>query len=400
MAISTDLLLAVLALVVTLLIGLAVGIAIGSRTRASDLQRGADERSRDPHGTNSPGHTTEDANAAITSQGERSGLRRAAIIINPSKTAAQQFKNTAGAVCREAGWAEPLFLETTEEDPGYSMAREALNAQVDVVIAAGGDGTVRTVAAALAGTEVPLGIVPLGTGNLLARNLSIVLDRPEWALRTALWGEDSRIDVAHAQTSPDGQDHVFLVMAGLGFDAAVMADTDDKLKTRVGWLAYVEAGSRKLIGSRTRVELRFDDEEPESTRVRSVLGGNCGKVQGGLELLPGAKVDDGFLDVLVVSPKNLAQWVGVGVSIITRRKRSIVTEITRCRSVIIRAEHEMAVQLDGDPYGSTAYLAMEVEPAALTVRTAGDELRRRIRTADWPVPFGYSSGSTASQLDG
>lgn len=387
MTITTDMLLGLLALLVTLLIGIAVGIAFeAARTRRARASApGTGEAAAAPEAPAGP--DPQDQSAPAQAAG---GMRRAAIVLNPVKAHAD-FRASAAAVCREAGWAEPLIIETGEEDPGTEMAREALAAGVDVVVAAGGDGTVRPVAEQLVHTGVPLGIVPLGTGNLLARNLSIVLGRPEWALRTALWGVDTSMDVAHAQLSPEGEDHVFLVMAGLGFDAAVMADTNDALKTRVGWLAYVEAGSRKLLGNRTKVSLRFDDKEPEETRVRSVLGGNCGKVQGGLDLLPGAKVDDGILDVLIVSPKNLADWFGVIASVVGRRRRGLHTEITPCSRVVIEAEEEMEVQLDGDPCGETAYLAMEIDPGSLVVRTAGEELRRRIRAADWPVPFGYTN---------
>src|SRR5699024_5388362 len=101
-----------------------------------------------------------------------------------------------------------------------------------VVIAAGGDGTIRAVASALAGTSTPMGIVPLGTGNLLARNIDLVLDKTEWALRIALWGRNREIDVGTAKTAPDGESQIFTVMTGLGFDAAVMADTNDELKSR------------------------------------------------------------------------------------------------------------------------------------------------------------------------
>src|SRR5699024_2373717 len=122
-------------------------------------------------------------------------------------------------ISRENGWEDPLILETTEDDPGRGPAEEAVAAGVDVVIAGGGDGTVRAVADALVGTDVALGILPLGTGNLLARNLDVVLDRPEWALRTALTGTSALIDTGTLRVDPDGEATTFLVMAGIGFDA-------------------------------------------------------------------------------------------------------------------------------------------------------------------------------------
>ena len=312
---------------------------------------------------------------------------RAVIVVNPSKPDAEGFGALAERICQQEGWLEPLIIETTEDDPGFGQAREALEKHADVVIAAGGDGTVRAVAEVLAGTQTPMGIVPMGTGNLLARNLRIVLGKPEWALRVALWGKEDTIDVAYGQLAPDGKKTAFMVMAGLGFDAAVMASTNSELKSRVGWLAYVEAGGRKLFGHRTRVSVTVDDAQPYSAKIRSVIGGNCGRLQGGVTLFPDARLDDGILDVMVMSPKNLGQWVGVVVSIISRRRgKGMHTQIHKCRSVVIQAEHYMDVQFDGDAMGKSRYLAMEVQPAAVSVRTATDEQTRKIRGEGWPLP--------------
>ncbi len=311
---------------------------------------------------------------------------RAALIINPTKTDAREFASTAEAICRYEGWAPPLVLETTLEDPGEKAAAAALDEGVDVVIAAGGDGTVRAVAAALAGTSTPLGIVPLGTGNLLARNIDLVLDKTEWALRIALWGRNRSIDVGQARIAEDGPTHVFTVITGLGFDAAVMADTNSELKTKLGWLAYVEAGSRKLVGKPSHVKITFDDDYRVSARVRSVLGGNCGKLQGGIQLMPDAVIDDGLLDVLIVSPKNLGQWVGVVASVIGgKSSRGLHTESRRCQKVVIESHDEVDVQFDGDPVGRSSYLAMQVLPSALTVRVPTTEQRKQIRAAAWAV---------------
>lgn len=319
-------------------------------------------------------------------EAEGSRRYRAALVVNPTKTDVRRLASTAEAICRFEGWNPPLVIETTPEDSGEGAAVRALDEEVDVVIAAGGDGTVRAVASALAETSTPMGIVPLGTGNLLSRNLDIVLDKTEWALRIALWGRNREIDVGTAKTAADGDSHIFTVMTGLGFDAAVMADTNDDLKSRLGWLAYVEAGSRKLAGKPSHVKVTFDDDYRISARVRSVLGGNCGRLQGGIQLLPQAVIDDGMLDVLIVSPKSLGQWVGVLASIAGRRaSRGLHTNIRKCQKVVIESGEELDVQLDGDPIGQSGYLAMEVIPSALIVRVPTVEQRKQIRAEAWPV---------------
>ncbi len=174
--------------------------------------------------------------------------KRAAVIVNPMKSSGEDFKAAFYRLCETQGWAEPLWLETTAEDTGLGQAREALEAGVDVVIAAGGDGTVRCVAEVLAGTGTPMGLVPMGTGNLLARNMNVDITDPVAASYDILNGADVKVDVVKATLDHSQDEQLFLVMAGLGYDAAIMANTVDELKDRVGWLAYVEAGIRHLPG--------------------------------------------------------------------------------------------------------------------------------------------------------
>lgn len=305
--------------------------------------------------------------------------RRAAIIYNPTKNEMDTLKSVATTVCRNEGWDEPLFIETTKDDPGTSMAHEAREKGAEVVIAAGGDGTVRAIAEALADTDVPMGIIPMGTGNLLARNLSIPLNRFEWAMRVALWGQDRVIDAARLRTSPNGEDTLFTVMAGIGYDATVMSNTSEDAKSRMGWWAYVRQGSRQLLGKPTEVRIQFDDGEEETRKIRSILGGNCGKVQGGIELIPGAVIDDGHLDVLTVTPRNVAEWVSVVTSIAGRSRKGMHADVTKCAAVKVRAEKELDVQVDGDVLGETDYLELSVLPNALTVRTPSPEQERHIR---------------------
>lgn len=146
------------------------------------------------------------------------------------------FADRARARLAEAGYAEPLWLETTKDDPGVAMSEKAVRAGVELVLSAGGDGTVRAVVAGLAGTGIPLGIVPLGTGNLLARNLGLPLDTGA-ALSVACGRHTRQIDTVILQVD-GGELQRFAVMAGTGLDAATMDDTDDRLKSAIGPAAY------------------------------------------------------------------------------------------------------------------------------------------------------------------
>ena len=208
------------------------------------------------------------------------------------------------------GWRRRRTTRGSVEARGAASGAHA-------VLAYGGDGTVRAVATALIGTQVPLGLLPAGTGNLLARNLAVPFADLDAALTVALAGIDRAVDVGRRwrSTSPveDQQPRAetFLVMAGLGFDAEVMASVEHRLKERVGWWAYVVAGARNLRGRQTRVLLSLDGEEPIRRRLRSVIVGNCGELTGGVRLMPDAKIDDGWLDVVVVAPRGVVGWLAV-----------------------------------------------------------------------------------------
>ncbi len=295
--------------------------------------------------------------------------KRAALIVNPIKTTNDDVAKAVRDLSASEGWDSPLEIETTADDPGFGQAKEALAAGVDVVLAAGGDGTVRAVADELAGTDVPLGLIPLGTGNLLARNLELPLNNIADATRRAMLGEDHRIDVVYATLDHADERHLFLVMAGIGFDAAVMADTNDILKDRVGWLAYVDAGIRNLPGKPSKTRIAINGQSPMRRRLRSVMGGNCGKIQGGLEIFPGAKLDDGVLDIMTVAPSGAFGWIGVAAKLLQRNKgKDPAVEYFQGQSAEIDSDEPLEIQLDGDHLGRARHLAMKLDAGALTIR--------------------------------
>lgn len=294
--------------------------------------------------------------------------RRAAVVINPMKSPGGDFKSAVHLMCTEEGWGEPLWLETSEEDPGSGQARKAMESGADVVMAAGGDGTVRCVAGALAGTGTPMGIVPLGTGNLLARNLGIVLADPLRACRDILNGTNTKIDVALATLDHAKEQHLFLVAAGLGYDAAIMADTKDQLKDRVGWLAYVEAGIRNLPGQGVKASIKVDGRDVFRHRVRGVMVGNCGKLMGGVEIFPDASVTDGILDLLLLSPRGRFGWIRVVAGMFHRKgatSRSV--HYFSGRGAEIALDSDQDFQLDGDHLGKARHLLVTVDHQALVI---------------------------------
>jgi diacylglycerol kinase (ATP) len=303
---------------------------------------------------------------------------RVGVVVNPTKFegGTAHLHRQVETVCRELGWADPLWYETTAADPGVGQTRRALEAGADVVVACGGDGTVRCVGEVLAGTGTPLGLLPAGTGNLLARNLDMDLSDVARAMRTALTGDDREVDVGwitvvgeHGEEHRRPEEQAFLVMAGMGFDAAVMANAPEDLKARVGPLAYIVAGLRLMRGKQTRVRIALDGDQAVLRRVRTVVIGNCGRLLGGVVLMPDAEVDDGWLDVVSIAPKGLVGWVAVAGRVITRRKddRGRV-EHWRAREIVVTADSPQPAQLDGDPVGNARQLQMRVDPRVLLVR--------------------------------
>ncbi|MFC4947554.1 diacylglycerol/lipid kinase family protein [Pseudonocardia sp. GCM10023141] len=290
-----------------------------------------------------------------------------AVVANPVKVESDTRERITG-VCAEMGWAPPLWLETTQEDPGTGQAREAVEKGADVVIVCGGDGTVRAAAQSLVGTRVAMGLVPVGTGNLLVKTLGTPLDVVA-ATRVALTGDDRAIDVGMVRVDGAEEEHVFLVMAGTGFDAAIMENTPERLKVRVGPLAYVISGLRAMRGRRTRVTLSFDDGPPLRRRTRTVLVGNSGTLLGGLVLMPAATLDDGVLDIVNLAPKGVAGWVAVALRVITRKSRGHErVEHWQAKKIVITADVPQLSQIDGDPIGEVTELQLRVDPGALVVR--------------------------------
>lgn len=344
--------------------------------------------------------------------------RRAAVVINPSKF--KQVEPMREAITRAltgAGWAEPLWLETTRDDSGTGMTRQALEAGVDMVLVCGGDGTVRCVGQVLAGSGVPMGLVPAGTGNLLARNLDVHTPRTaeltpgdaETATRVALSGQARAVDVGWVTVvSADGTEQTdadrrgFLVMAGMGFDAAMIANAPEALKARVGSAAYVVSGLQHFQGKRAKVRMELDGQVT-TRKVRTVVVGNVGRLIGGLDLMPDAEVDDGWLDVVAVGPRNVAQWLDVAGRVIFRHRRhDDRLESWRARDVTLTCDPPQHAQIDGDPIGEVTQMRLTIAEGALLVQVASGAGAREARSgererASRPVSGPAAAPATAQQ---
>lgn len=316
--------------------------------------------------------------SAVGEAAHESGLarQRVAVILNPIKARSGEAKETIHRACLAAGWDEPAFFETTAEDPGFSQAHAALALKPDVVLVGGGDGTVRVVAESLAHTGVAMGVIPLGTGNLLARNIELDVSDLYGNVQTALFGRQRFIDTARMgiENSRTGHssEHVFLVIAGIGMDAEVLADTNAGLKKAVGWLAYTEAGMRHLPGRRKKISISLDGSPEQVRNIRSVLFANCGLVPGGIDFIPQAMIDDGMLDVVVMSPRSALGWLLMYVKIMFKHSGKLpIMTVYRSGRIVIKCPEPMPTQLDGDTSGEATRLTVQVDPGSLLVRVKG-----------------------------
>jgi YegS/Rv2252/BmrU family lipid kinase len=286
---------------------------------------------------------------------------RSAVVVNPSKVV--DLDGRRAEICAAlaaAGWPEPLWLPTTPEDPGRGQTRQAVRDGVDVVFACGGDGTVMACATELAGTRVALAVLPSGTGNLLAANLGLPNDVPA-AVAVATGGVRRRIDVGSCD------EHCFTVMAGMGFDAAMLDASPDGLKARLGWPAYILGGLRRLRDRPMRIRIRLDGGEALRRRARTVLIANVGRLQGGIELLPGAQPDDGLFEVAILSPRHLRDWLALAVAVLRRRPRVPRMETFRATRVEVLSNKPQLREVDGDVIAPGQRLRVVLRPAALTV---------------------------------
>lgn len=303
--------------------------------------------------------------------------QRLTVVYNPIKVDdLDSVQSVLAKACARHSWDEPTWVETTEEETGERQASDAVRAGADCVASLGGDGTVRAVASALAGTDVALGLLPGGTGNLLARNLGLPVDALDEAADAMLTGSERRIDVGRL-VADDDEEEVFVVMAGLGLDGEIMAGTNEEIKGALGWPAYVLSAAQNLtrrgfsvtVGSSGGEGVTGAAGDAVQRHARAVIVGNCGTLQGGIELMPEAELDDGLLDAVVLAPRGVFGWLSVLSDVATRhRSGHRRLDRLRAREFDVTAAHPVQAEIDGDPIGERSRLRVRIEPAALVVR--------------------------------
>lgn len=339
-------------------------------------------------------------------------MNRAALVVNRDEVKpadVEALYRVVAEACVDAGWPAPALLLSDAEDPGRGQAGQALRDGADLVVACGGDGTVNAVAGAVADTGAALGIVPLGAGNLLAADLGVP-DDVEGAVEALITGVDRRIDLGLVGAGPGGvggaardrfgrradnhssdpgadgsngdgereggrgadrgADRALVGLAGLGLAASMVADVPARLRRRLAVPAYLVAVARHLGDRGVTVTFELDGRTVRHRCVRTALIGNFGRVQGGLDLIPGAEPDDGLLDLVVLTPRGrVAGWPRALTELLSSRARN-TGDVTRYRAghIVARTRRPIAQEVDGEFLGHGVCLDVRVRRAALAVR--------------------------------
>ena len=264
-------------------------------------------------------------------------------------------------VLEAAGIADPLWYEVPKSRKAPKRVQKALDEGAELILAWGGDGTVQRCLDVLAGTGVPLGIVPAGTANLLASNLGIP-DDIEGAVEAALHGARRAIDVGRINGERFG------VMAGAGLDAAMIRDADAGLKDRVGRIAYVWTGARNIEAKPFKAKIKVDGSTWFTDRTSCILVGNVGSLFGGIEAFDDARPDDGMLELGVVTAESRLEWARtIARTAVGTTAKSPFVQITRARTIEVELSRKVLYELDGGDREKVKSFAIEVEPGAVDI---------------------------------
>jgi diacylglycerol kinase (ATP) len=301
-------------------------------------------------------------------------VARALLITNPAAARTQPLAvNVVRDALKAAGWQTEL-LATGGSGDARRLAEYGLAAGVDLVAVFGGDGTTMQAAAALVGTEVALGVIPGGTGNLLAGNLRIPVS-PLRAAEVLVRGHTRRIDLGRMERLSGV--HYFAVACGAGMDARVMAGTASEHKRRWGMAAYV-ATTLRLIGDvrSTAHHVTVDGVDYEATAAM-ILVANCGEVIPPFIRLGAAiSPDDGLLDVVVMRADSVGESVRAVWELLRARgpigRAQGLIGYARGREITVASATPEPVQLDGEPEGETPFTATVV-PGAIRVVVPGPD---------------------------
>lgn len=287
----------------------------------------------------------------------------AIFIINPVSGVGEHSKRKAEivSIAKKLGWHGKIH-ETTKTRNAGMIATEEMNDGYKHIVVCGGDGTIMEALQAIINTDIVLGIVPLGTGNLFAQNLDITGSRKEMIER-ALFGKKQKVDVGKANET------IFAIIAGIGFDAEVMKNAKREMKDKFGFLAYLYTGLQRLHRKANVYRITIDNKPPKVYKARSIMVANMGKLQGGIEAVPDAHSQNGMLRIGIVRASGVPAWLSLlGSAVLGNINKSPHYTLLEGQKIAIEPiKGPKHYQCDGNLFPPTKKLLVEIYPKAVTV---------------------------------
>jgi YegS/Rv2252/BmrU family lipid kinase len=259
------------------------------------------------------------------------------------------------------GITDPLWCEISKSRHAPKQVKRMLEAGADLIFVWGGDGTVQRCIDTTAGSDAALAIMPAGTANLLATNLEIPKEI-EAAVEVGLYGKRRRLDVGRF-----GKER-FAVMAGAGFDAAMIQQADGGEKDRFGRLAYVWTGLESVREKPFQTRIKIDGTSWYKGSASCILIGNVGNLFGGIEVFEHARPDDGRLDIGVVNADGVADWARtLARAAVGQAERSPFVRITSARKIDVELDRKVLYELDGGDRNKVKSFKVRVDPGAVAI---------------------------------
>jgi diacylglycerol kinase (ATP) len=285
---------------------------------------------------------------------------KVAVIAHAEKTFGGGLLELRRELARQ-GVPEPRWREVSKSKEAPAKVKRALAAGAELIVVWGGDGTVQRCIDVVAGTDAALAIVPAGTANLFATNLGIPQDI-EKAVAIALRGARRKLDVGRFNGERFG------VMAGAGFDAAMIREADGGLKDRFGRAAYVWTGSKNLRAKPFNAKIAVDGTSWYSGAASCILVGNMGRLFAGIEVFEDARPDDGRLEVGVVNADGIVDWMRTLTrTALGHADRSPLVRAASAKTIEVELDRRVLYEVDGGDRERVKSFKVKVEPQAVTV---------------------------------
>lgn len=308
--------------------------------------------------------------SAARRDGERARIESVLLIANPASRRGMRSIRVATQTFAQLNVACDVMV--TERRGHATELLAALNRDYDAVFSLGGDGTAVEIISALSPNGPPVGVLPGGTGNLLARALGIPLNVSR-AVGALVNGSEATVDLGRL-----GDRTQFVIGAGVGIDSAMIAGTSSAWKRRVGVLAYIVAGAVHVLRRRRFTATVTVDGDAVTCSASVVLVVNFGVLLNGLVTLGnGIRPDDGKLDVCIFDPVSTIDVARITYKLLFRDFRpDSAMRYIRGNQVTVHTDPSLPAQADGELIGNTPFFAV-VEPLAARLLVPDCQINRQ-----------------------